>query len=1059
MVSTLLRSLEGVAEAQRCLIASLCALAVVAVVPVEASASGWLVGPRGERMEILSHRVQATILDSVVETRVEQVFRNPTNRTVEATYVFPAPAEAAVAEFAMWTGGVRREAVLTDANHARSIYDTVTRQRRDPAILEMMDEGSFRIRVFPILPESEQRIELVYHEVVKTELGVTRWIYPLEDTEAACVKRDLTFSVRLRSSSPVAELYSPTHDIDVVHDDDGILVGYEKQGARLDEDFALFYRTEQEDLSFRVTTHRRDGEGTFLITLRPGPADDGDVLAKDVVMVMDVSGSMAGLKLERAKEAMRYFVQSLGPEDRFDILAFSTGIRSFRSNLVGAARDVRDEALAFIDSLNAAGGTAIDAALDAALARSIGDRRGAEDARPVRVLFVTDGEPTVGVRDPAEIVRRVQSANRAGARVFSFGIETYEGAALLNRIAARTGGTADLVAAHEDLEIEISDFVARYSKPVFSDIHVEVDGVDALEIYPIHVPDLFAGGEVQIVGRYGKPGPGLVRLRGIRRGKPVELAGEANFAKKTYGTSPVERLWAWRKIGFLFDEIQCRGDSEELRKEIVSLSRSARVLSPYTAMILLDNERDYRRFGLEPPKEALDVLAGIRSELGPLERIGEAEPDQRSVDAAKPKNDRGSSASGLGGGGNSHGPTMPAISSGARGRKSATSSPSVAQARSIPTGRAPSSPAAGSMRRGAAIPGAGGGVAGGGPRVGPKSGPGGGRVVPGSTTPGSRVSRDNGAISGSADWLLGGSNAPSPSSVSAVTLARLDTIVASIVDGTAAAVDVRSASLALYAFAHSGVSRRDARYGDSIKRVLAVVAVDPGAEKPEGDAYLDAMWRTDAILSMMLLDDAPMYREIASRRADWVLDELGRGCASAPAELRHRAIVIGLDVARVALRVGVTTPERVKAARDAVRPFLASAVETRLEAIVQGDDRAMTRCELAAAAEALARTRDGSLSASEHAMIERRVRSILARAELDAEALGDESEVGRIYWTTRYLARRDKDDDWNDWRTKFRAALMRIDVDPSPDAGELRTAVYAAATDVVVTRPDILPDK
>ncbi len=1023
----------------------------------EAAASGWLVGPGGEKMEILSHHVEATIVDSVVETRVEQIFRNPTSRTVEATYMFPLPKGAAVVEFAMWTRGVRREAVLTDAEHARSVYDTVTRQRRDPAILEMLDDERFRIRVFPVLPKSEQRIELVYHEVVTTDLGVSRWKYPLGDGPEDRVKRDLTFSVRLRSSSPVTEVYSPTHDVDIVRDDDGILVGYEKRAARLDDDFAVFYRTEQDDLSFRVTTHRRGDDGTFLLTLRPGAIDEGEVLAKDIVMVMDVSGSMRGSKLERAKEAMRFFVHSLGPRDRFDILVFSTGVRSFRSGLVDASPEQRAEALAFIDSLDAAGGTAIDAALDAALARGVAERAG-DEARPVRVLFVTDGQPTVGERDPAEITRRVVSANRARARVFSFGIETNEGAALLNRIAARTGGTADLVEADEDLEIEISDFVARYSRPVFSDIRVRVDGVEAHELYPIHVPDLFAGGEVRVVGKYGAPGTGVVHVEGIHRGRTIELVGEAKFTRASQGKSPVERLWAQRKIGFLFDEVQCRGMSQELRDEIVTLSRSAHVLSPYTAMILLESESDYRRFGLEPPREALDVLADIHSESGPLERVGSGGADRRTVEGGTSANDGGRTST-TSPGGAYRGPEVSA----ARGRKMPKPSPAIIQTGVPPVGRAdvsrsrPYAPGSG---------GAGGGVAGGGPLIGPRSGPGGsagvraraGATTPGSrrapeTTPGARdSSRDRPAIEGDADWLLGSTKRPT---VSAMSLARLEAVADSLHGTPDEPVDARSASVALYAFAQSGTSRRDVRYGESIKRAMEVVALDSGVANPEGGAYLEAMWITASVLAMLQLDDAPMYRVVASRRVAWVLDQLEAGCAASPAEVRYRAIALALDVADAALRVGLATPTRVERARDTVGNLGTSAIETRLEALAQGDDRAMIRSELAAAAEVAARFESAAATPGDADVLRRRVCTALALAEPDANALRDEDRSAAIYWATRYLARHLTPEDWRAWTESVDRALVAIRVvAPTCTEAERRAAAYGVASAVIAELPN-----
>lgn len=577
-------------------------------------ASGLLV-PRGggNPLEIVSHVVDATIDDQIARTRVTQVFRNPSNRTLEATYLFTLPEGAAASDFAMWTGGQRRRAVLASREEARRIYESVVATRRDPGLVEQLGPRTFRMRVFPILPGADQKVELVYDQKLAIENGTCRYEYPLRTDRAPAsqVKRDFTLNVHVRSAVPIETVYSPTHDVMTSRRGPGdVIVGFEQQCATLDKDLLLYYKPKFDKLGFRVVAEKRPSQaGSFLTLVTPGIMNARTTYPKDILLLLDTSGSMKGEKIELAREAMRFFVNSLGAGDRFNILTFSNDVRAFRPGFVGLDRETRAAAHGFIESIQAGGGTAIDDALARALA-DIAASGG--DARPKRVLFVTDGEPTVGERDAKTIIKNAMARNSAGARIFSFGIETNIDAALLNQLAAKTGGSADLVAPGDDLEVRVSEFVARYSRPVLTDIRVTVDGVGAYDIYPKKPSDLFEGGQVAIVGRYHQPGTAVVRVAGNYLGQPIEFVEEFKLPAATQGEAPIARLWAREKIAFLTDEIWWRGNAKELESEIVRLSCEHSILTPYTAMLLLETEADYRRHGLEPPREALDIVAKAR---------------------------------------------------------------------------------------------------------------------------------------------------------------------------------------------------------------------------------------------------------------------------------------------------------------------------------------------------------------------------------------------------------------------------------------------------------------
>ncbi len=586
--------------------------------PVVAPAAGTLRTPHGEALEIVSHRVDVVIDHQVARTTVTQVFRNASNVIKEAVYVFPLPEAASVADFWMETEAQRRRAVVVEKQRARQIYDSIVATKRDPALLEQIGRRTFKMSVFPVPAHGTQTIELVYDEVVPVEGGVCRYVYPLaiDDAHASRVEGDFTLTARIRSSDPIVSVHSKTHDVDVIEKQDGVVVGLEEIRGRLDRDFELRYTQRATRLGLTVAAERTGkGDGTYLALLTPGMDAADRVLAKDVVLVMDTSGSMKGAKIATAKTAMRSFIAALRPGDRFDIHTFSSDVVPMFGRLTRIDDESRRRALAYIDDVEAVGGTAIDAALQIALRDAAATPAVPEEVRPLRVIFVTDGVPTVGARDPKTIIANALAANR-GARIFAFGVESEIDGVLLNLLAAKTGGSAERVHAGAQLDAKVSDLLARVSEPVFSDLSVSVDGAGAHGLFPKKPGDLFAGGQVQLVGRYREPGPLTIEVSGTYGGEVVKIAATFDLPVAAAGSGAIERLWAKRRIEFLQDEIWWHGEAEELKHEIIELSRAHRVLTPYTSMLILETDDDYRRFGLEPPPRKQAVASAETNAMG-----------------------------------------------------------------------------------------------------------------------------------------------------------------------------------------------------------------------------------------------------------------------------------------------------------------------------------------------------------------------------------------------------------------------------------------------------------
>ncbi len=550
-------------------------------------------------LSVKFHRVTVTIEDQVATTEVDQSFYNPNNVDLEGMYLFPLPTDAAISKFSMYMDGKEVEGELLDRDKARGIYEGIVRRMKDPALLEYVDRGAFKARVFPIPARGEKRVRLSYQQVVPAEGGLAEYRYPL-NTEKFSLRplEDVTVTATIKSSSgPVGNIFSPSHPVEIVRlEGGGARVSFEAKNVTPDRDFVCFFDRADKDkaVGLSVVTHKPVGtseDGYFLMLLAPRHEAGAAVMPKDVVFIMDTSGSMAGEKMEQARGALRYCLSSLDARDRFAVIDFATEVRSFREKLEPAAKETVAAAIEYVNAMKARGGTDIHGALTRALALE-----GAED-RPFLVVFVTDGQPTIGVTVPDEIERAVKAAreNRpkkgAGARIFVFGVGTDLNASLLDRIAEQNQGTREYVGPGESIEIKVSRFFDKVASPVLSGVSLEVLGLETHDIYPKPLPDLFRGGELAIVGRYKGEGPKAIKVRGTFGDKSVELVFEATFGKDPKAPF-LPRVFAVRKVGFLLDQIRLHGEKEELKQEVVRLAKEFGIITPYTSYLVVEDEKE-----------------------------------------------------------------------------------------------------------------------------------------------------------------------------------------------------------------------------------------------------------------------------------------------------------------------------------------------------------------------------------------------------------------------------------------------------------------------------------
>ena len=545
-------------------------------------------------LPVKSIKIDTKISSQVATTHVEQVFRNDTGVVLEGTYFFPIPETASIVEFAIWDGDRRLVGEVRTREEARRIYDEIVRSKRDPGLLEYAGKDLFQASIFPIPPHSDKKLEITYTQVVRAEGGTVSYRYPLGTGRQLTQIGSVAGRVEVESKDPLRNVYSPTHTIDVKRNNERrSVVSFESASAAEAQDFQLFYTISKEDFGLTLLTHREPGkQGYFLLMISPKDDwADQEYSAKDVVFVVDTSGSMAEAgKMEKARSALLYGVRILRPQDRFNVISFAGEEHLMESGLIAADEKGRARGEAFIKQLKPVGGTNINGSLLASLNQfSEGDR-----SRPKILIFMTDGLPTVGTTNVAQIVENVRKATKPGVRLFTFGVGYDVNTALLDKLASENGGVADYVEPKEDLEVKVSAFFTKVNYPVLTNLKLDMSTAQVDLVYPRSIPDVFRGSQVMLIGRYRNE----ANLNSLR----LTLTGESGGSTRTYHydelSFPVRnenneylpRLWATRRVGWLMEQVRSNGEQKELRDEIIDLGTRYGIVTPYTSYLALEPE-------------------------------------------------------------------------------------------------------------------------------------------------------------------------------------------------------------------------------------------------------------------------------------------------------------------------------------------------------------------------------------------------------------------------------------------------------------------------------------
>jgi Ca-activated chloride channel homolog len=558
-----------------------------------------------------SSDVRVQLVDRVLRYEITETYVNRGNRVGEADFMFPLPKGAAFQDLKLSINGEMVSGETMSSDRARQIYEEIVRRQRDPALLEWMGYGLLRARIFPIAPGEEKKVVVRFQTVAQREGDALRIDYfrgQRTNQWAAGANQDAqartSFVLTYPNDPMYGTAYSPTHSIfeqryGSVDDGDnsadqtfasnsrGASRRFEITDARGEVTLLIPVRRSTSAAITMLANAPGNDDGFALITLSP-PSIRPRPVPRDLTFVIDVSGSMSGKKIEQARAAGKQALRTLSPMDRFRLIDFSSDVRTFRDDFSAATRENIRAAERYLDQLDAQGSTNISGALDEALSTRV------QSGRLPIILFLTDGQPTVGERDPSAIAASV--AKRLGSRrVFTFGVGADLNVSLIEQLALEGRGTASFVRPEESVERAVGIVASRLTSPLVTDVRVHADGVRLLKMHPSGPVDIFAGEDLVILARYDGSGDAVVRFDGQTTSGPVTWTSCVNFPERTRENPFVARLWATQRIGYLSAEKRKHGGSQEIDDEIRSLGERFGIPTEFSSYLVVEPGMNQRR--------------------------------------------------------------------------------------------------------------------------------------------------------------------------------------------------------------------------------------------------------------------------------------------------------------------------------------------------------------------------------------------------------------------------------------------------------------------------------
>ena len=549
---------------------------VVPPYPVERDLGGFVMN---------THNVHIKVENGIATVTIEEEFENTSKRLLEAVYLFPIPSSAVISDFTMKIGDQVLKGEVLPADQAREIYQEIVAKMKDPALLEYVGTQLIRMSIYPFEPGEKRQFLIQYSQPLEISSNSYSMIYPLKIDSFLSAPIG-TVSIRVSVPFQIAEVYSPTHPFKEMIGATGRDYIFNATDFMPGSDVALVLTSSEDEIPSSLATHWDDAmnEGYFLLTIIPRLKEE-TIIPKDVVFVLDISGSMYGEKIEQAKRALEQVLQMLRSGDRFAIVTFDGQVH----NLTGGLLDASERAVWIenVSRIQADGMTNIYDALQTSIDMFSKDDQG----RFKVLLFLTDGAPTEGITDTGKIINDATLEARArNVHLFSFGVGTGVVAELLDRLVQENAGRVSYIVEGENIEGKVTDLYRTIETPALENVTISIEGSEVAKVLPTGPHSLFSGQALRLSGIYFEEGDLKVIVEGTRGGERYRYEYLFKVSKKP--DSPfIAKIWAQKRIAHLanfyrYDSSLSEAAKEEVKQEIIALSKKFNIINEFTSYLI-----------------------------------------------------------------------------------------------------------------------------------------------------------------------------------------------------------------------------------------------------------------------------------------------------------------------------------------------------------------------------------------------------------------------------------------------------------------------------------------
>jgi Ca-activated chloride channel family protein len=539
-------------------------------------------------------------------TEVHQVFINQSDQDLEAVYTFPLPRKASLSELSLWIDGQEVLGEVVEKKRARTIYEDQKSKGNETALAEKDDFKTFNIHVGNIRAGAETRVRCVYYQPLEIDLNIGRYVYPLaegnvDDERIAfwavddVIHGTFKFNLLLKSAFPIKDVRMPGYqgkaviekrnkaEQESISGEEYIVKLENSEGSNLSEDIVFYYRLDDNvPARLELIPYKKspNSDGTFMTVVTPAASLNRISEGVDWMFVLDVSGSMGGMKINSSFDGIIRVIGNLSPHDRFRVVTFNNRARDLTGGYINATESNIRACIKKLRQINAGGGTALFEGLSLAYKKL-------DDDRTTGIILVTDGVCNVGPTEHADFLDLLKQND---IRLFTFVIGNSANRPLMERLAKESGGFSMNISESDDIVGRMIQAKAKVLHECLHDVELVFNGERVKDLTPKKIGNLYTGQQLIVFGKYDGSGDIHLELKAKISGQEQTWQCDAFLPEIDTDNPELERMWALSTIEDNMERIREKGETDDLRQKIIDLGVEYSLVTDYTSMLVLREE-------------------------------------------------------------------------------------------------------------------------------------------------------------------------------------------------------------------------------------------------------------------------------------------------------------------------------------------------------------------------------------------------------------------------------------------------------------------------------------